>query len=699
MGKKRNGDDERPRGSQPEALSRRDFFNNGAAMGVTATALATVGSPIAAQELAASGTPDTQWDYEADVVVLGAGAAGLPAAIRSRDFGASVIVVDQNFDIGGRMFHSGGEVSLGGGDAVQERDLAGETDAFVTVGPMEPPEALRDDPDLLFKDMTDWSIVNTGGRGRYKFNNREVLRAWSDNTVPTRQFLMDNYVRFTRVTGTHFGGGLSRARRAISILQLGDVTDMRAGTVTQDDAGRAGQHSSRFAVRVMSDQSSRSSPGVVGRGTAISRALEFSAKEKGVQFLLNRHMDDIIREDGPGGRVVGIRASFTPRHDPETGEMLVSYGEYVGGEWAKGLIDEPRPSITIRARKAVIICTGAHHGNPHFRSMFHPAGLEPSHTTSGWSLLGGDGRANDASGIIAAMRVGANLDGMQQTYHNSLALGVRSMLGVVDAGFDMLPGHPTFSLRGAIGINAGGGGFEHLIVVNQVGKRIFNEMKITSSTPTMTYPQQGATKRWDQYVHGDWRNCRPELLRETFDDNFAIDAVLAMNEGSQPPHFLPGPTWAIFDHAAVERARWNVEPPYTTSNGLFFKADTIEELAAAMYAHGAHQNVPVTHLEDTVARWNAAVASGVDEDFERDQSAPMHAIGRAPFYAAAVNVEWQDSCGGLRINGKSQVLDMRGEVIPGLYAGGESAGGHEMHGIGKGSVQGYIAGTNAAAEA
>ena len=53
---------------------------------------------------------------------------------------------------------------------------------------------------------------------------------------------------------------------------------------------------------------------------------------------------------------------------------------------------------------------------------------------------------------------------------------------------------------------------------------------------------------------------------------------------------------------------------------------------------------------------------------------------------------------GLRINGKSQVVDMSGEVIPGLYCGGESAGGFSQHGLARCIVQGRIAGINAAAE-
>ena len=38
------------------------------------------------------------------------------------------------------------------------------------------------------------------------------------------------------------------------------------------------------------------------------------------------------------------------------------------------------------------------------------------------------------------------------------------------------------------------------------------------------------------------------------------------------------------------------------------------------------------------------------------------------------------------------------QVVPGLYCGGESAGGFNQHGLGRGTTQGDIAGTNAAAE-
>jgi succinate dehydrogenase/fumarate reductase flavoprotein subunit len=58
-----------------------------------------------------------------------------------------------------------------------------------------------------------------------------------------------------------------------------------------------------------------------------------------------------------------------------------------------------------------------------------------------------------------------------------------------------------------------------------------------------------------------------------------------------------------------------------------------------------------------------------------------------------------DTRAGLRINAKCQVVDFYGSVIPGLYCGGESAGGFSLHGLARCAVQGRIIGRNAASEA
>src|SRR5262249_22061625 len=100
--------------STPPDVSRRSFLSKGAA-GVGAAAIATVAAPPADAQ------SDIRWEHTADVVVIGAGVSGLPAAITARDLGASVIVVEENFDIGGRGMLSGGRVQLGGGHALQRK--------------------------------------------------------------------------------------------------------------------------------------------------------------------------------------------------------------------------------------------------------------------------------------------------------------------------------------------------------------------------------------------------------------------------------------------------------------------------------------------------------------------------------------------------------------------------------------------------
>src|SRR5207253_10096698 len=48
------------------------------------------------------------WDREAEIVVIGSGATGLPAAIVAREAGCSVILVEAEKDIGGHAIISGG---------------------------------------------------------------------------------------------------------------------------------------------------------------------------------------------------------------------------------------------------------------------------------------------------------------------------------------------------------------------------------------------------------------------------------------------------------------------------------------------------------------------------------------------------------------------------------------------------------------
>jgi predicted oxidoreductase len=92
------------------------------------------------------------------------------------------------------------------------------------------------------------------------------------------------------------------------------------------------------------------------------------------------------------------------------------------------------------------------------------------------------------------------------------------------------------------------------------------------------------------------------------------------------------------------------------------------------------------------------VGEGKDPEFEKPKNLLRSKIETPPFYAAWVSLYVHDTCGGLAINARSQVLDIYGKAIPGLYAGGKTGGGREFVGMNRGITLGRIAGENAAAE-
>src|SRR3989304_338788 len=128
------------------------------------------------------------WDLEADVIVIGSGAAGLPAAIKAADGGASVLVVEANYDGGGHAIISGGHMALGGGTSAQKK------------------YNIADSPDTVFSDLTDWSVVQPNGSPDFRYNDRAVMRAFADHCATTFEFLLANGVRFKDIPPDNQGG-------------------------------------------------------------------------------------------------------------------------------------------------------------------------------------------------------------------------------------------------------------------------------------------------------------------------------------------------------------------------------------------------------------------------------------------------------------------------------------------------------------
>ena len=117
-------------------LNRRNFIKRSAAIGVGTAAFGTASTGLRKPKPLLGTTKRMSSSS-------GQEPRGLPAAIRARDLGASVIVVEQNFDIGGTMIHSNGNASPWA--PVTQFScaiLAGRSDpeGLITIAPVEPPE-------------------------------------------------------------------------------------------------------------------------------------------------------------------------------------------------------------------------------------------------------------------------------------------------------------------------------------------------------------------------------------------------------------------------------------------------------------------------------------------------------------------------------------------------------------------------------
>jgi len=226
-------------------LPRRDFVK-AAFAGIGATALTGIGA-----EGAQAAGVTRHWDKVADVVVVGAGASGLPASIEAAEHGASVIVIDQNYDIGGHAIESGGNIALGGGTSLQKK------------------YGIEDSPDRMFEDLVNWHD--------YRFSDREIVRAFCDWSAPTFEWLLKHGVVFPDKSPGQADGGPETVKRAQTVTWTGEV--------------------SAYAPNG-------------GNGTALMRPLEASARKLGVQILLQHSMTGLVRDGNFSGRVLGITAAF-----------------------------------------------------------------------------------------------------------------------------------------------------------------------------------------------------------------------------------------------------------------------------------------------------------------------------------------------------------------------------------------------------
>ena len=125
-------------------------------------------------------------------------------------------------------------------------------------------------------------------------------------------------------------------------------------------------------------------------------------------------------------------------------------------------------------------------------------------------------------------------------------------------------------------------------------------------------------------------------------------------------------SWLVVDQAMVDAS--SVIQGYI-KKGYTVTGSTYEELGKAM-------GVDAAAFAETMDKWNGYVEAKNDPDFGRTSFA--NPLNTAPYYAVKVTAGVHHTMGGLKINANTEVLNEKGEVIPGLFAAGEVTGG--VHG-------------------
>ncbi|ELT42849.1 FAD-dependent oxidoreductase [Arthrobacter nitrophenolicus] len=177
-------------------------------------------------------------------------------------------------------------------------------------------------------------------------------------------------------------------------------------------------------------------------------------------------------------------------------------------------------------------------------------------------------------------------------------------------------------------------------------------------------------------------------------------------------NWVNNPCWLIFDQEYVTQYGGFGIPAGREMPGWVTRADSIEALASEL-------DIPAAAFQETVAKWNAAVQGGRDEEFGRGDSAhdvwfgdrthyptrqaTLGPIDQGPYYAVQVHISTLGTTGGPQTTANCEVIDVHGDVIPGLWAAGNAmasptrmiyggAGGS----LGPALVFGYRAGRHAA---
>ncbi len=308
-------------------------------------------------------------------------------------------------------------------------------------------------------------------------------------------------------------------------------------------------------------------------------------------------------------------------------------------------------------------------------------------------------------GRVAGLRGRDMRTGVEQTLRASALVlatgGFQSNLEMVRAHWPAPAPFPPRMLIGS-GVNSIGSGHAIAQKAGAVLESLDHQWNYATGLPD----PRDATMRRGLNANNPasiWVNAEGRrFVDESASDKFTLPALLAQPGASY---------WAIFDEAAkrefwVSGSDWG---DFATTERMIFRDPRLVKQAPSLDALAERIGVPRAALGQTLARYNALVASGEDKDFARFHAGSEkrpRPIGSPPFYAVQFFPLSRKSMGGVRIDTGGRVVDKDERPLAGLYAAGELTGLAGINGkaglegtfLGPSIVTGRMAGRTAVTE-
>jgi succinate dehydrogenase/fumarate reductase flavoprotein subunit len=539
---------------------------------------------------------------DTDVLIIGAGAAGLTAALAAHDSGAKVTIIEKGARLGGTAAISGGIVWVPDNPQMKAKGIPDN----------------REDALSYFRSLDHGEM------------NSDTLEAFVDQGANALEFLnsqgalalhvLDGYPDYyLNHPGAKADGGRALDNALFDFTSLGDWADkiynggdiVRMMLLETPLGGGSG-------IIDPEEMQRRIEGDLRGWGQALIGRLLRACLDRKIELLLETSARRLVNTEG---RITGVT------------------------------VTQSGVDRTIDAQRGVILATGGFEWDEELKTTFlrGPLSAPASPPT------------NTGDGLKMALSVGAGLGNMTSAWWI-----------------------PTLSMSGARWPDNGAPQKEaqrslpvliertlpHSLMVNRKGKRFCNEANNYSALA-------GAFQSFDPATY-DYHNLPAYLIMDSqYRSRYPIASVMPGD---------PLPDWIV-------------------------QAADLPSLASAL-------GVDAEQLKATVSTFNTNAENSEDPEYGRgenaydrfygDRSRPnaaatLGSVKVGPFFAVEINMGALGTNGGPKTNGVAQVLDVYGDIIPGLYGAGNvisnptgsvyaGAGGT----LGPTLTFGYIAGKSAA---